>query len=239
MPLPFPVQLDLLPGHVEVIDFDLDCVAPPHAVHVLSPGERVRAVQFRFERDRRRFVLAHAGLRSVLASCLGCDAGAVSIAARRKGKPELAAPHAETRFSLSHSGGRAVVAVARAIEIGIDLEEIRDGVEHVQVAGRSFTSREREAVVRAGGESLATFFRCWVLKEAYLKARGDGLSVSLSDFEVDPSRATDCLRWSSLGDQDRWRLEALAIDPPYVAALAGERGGWRVRRWSGIEGFDR
>src|ERR1700685_4330418 len=79
---------------------------------VLSADELARALRFRFDRDRQRFVAARALVRTILASYLSADAKTLSFSYSKKEKPSLAAPHdaCGIHFNISHSGGVALLA---------------------------------------------------------------------------------------------------------------------------------
>jgi len=94
-----------------------------------------------------------------------------------RGEPPL-------EFNLAHSDNRVVFAFAHW-PVGVDVERIRPLPDLLTIAARFFAPGEYEAMQRLTGAPLEdTFFRCWTLKEAYLKAAGDGLSVPLSAFQV-------------------------------------------------------
>ena len=89
------------------------------------------------------------------------------------------------RFNVSHSHGIALYAVTRGREVGIDLERIRSDLAVAEIAERFFSRREiamlRTLPIEAQRQA---FFRCWTRKEAYIKARGEGLSLPLDQFDV-------------------------------------------------------
>src|SRR5688572_32828154 len=90
----------------------------------LSDAERRRAGRFRFERDRRRFIVARARLRELLAARLDVKPEAIELAYGKNGKPGLAQRFADTgwRFNVSHCDEVAVYAFSCDSEIGIDIE---------------------------------------------------------------------------------------------------------------------
>lgn len=237
-PPPFPLRFSPDPAHVEVIDFEIGRTPRADSVASLAPEEQVRAERFLFARDRVRFVNARAGLRRVLGACLGVEPSAVAFAYEPKGKPvlERGVAAAAIKFNLSHSGDRAVVAVTVGRELGVDVEHLRREVDHAGIAA-FFTPGERAALQRGSeDERRSAFYRCWVAKESYLKARGDGLTSSLDAFEVDVADSGLGLRWSSLGDPPgRWRIEALDLCEGYASAVTSEAGAWGLRRWSELE----
>jgi len=230
----FPPRLDVEATRVEVVELGIDAPADPEAEATLAPEERERARRFLFERDRSRFTAARAGLRAVLGACLGLEPASVPLRVRLGGKPELDVADTALRFNLSHSGERALVAVALGRDVGVDVELLRD-IDHLSMAQRFFTRGEQAAIAASARGPLLGFYRCWVAKESYLKARGEGLASPLDAFEVDPDAPAGCLRWSALDeDPRRWRLEQLDVGDGYAAAVTCEEGNWTLRRWRGI-----
>jgi 4'-phosphopantetheinyl transferase len=203
----------------------------------LSAEETMRAARFRFPADQARFVVAHGALRAILAACLGTDARELRFATGNGEKPFLEAPGAaaSVRFNLSHSRDLALVAVSQGREVGVDLE-CRPGVRDIDaIAGRYFSAAERRTLEGlAANQRQDAFLRGWVLKEAYLKACGDGLRRRLDDFDVtlddeDPPRLL-AVR-DRPGDESRWSFRYLRPHPEFVAVLAVEGAGWRLERW--------
>ena len=230
----FPSRLTPDLAHVEVVGFEIGPPVGPLAEATLAPEERARAARFVFDRDRTRFVNARAGLRAVLGICLGVEPASVGLSYEPRGKPILEVAHPPLRFNLSHSGDRALVAVALGREVGIDIELIR-WIDHAGLARAFFSPGERAALERGSeNERHAAFYRCWVAKESYLKARGDGLTSSLDAFEVDVTTRSGGLRWSTLEEQPhRWRIEQLDLGDGYAGAVTSEVGDWFVRHWEG------
>jgi 4'-phosphopantetheinyl transferase len=201
----------------------------------LSVEERERASRFRHSVDRARFVAAHGALRAILGRCLGVGPGCLRFSYGRFGKPALGGPlgASSVEFNLSHSGDLALVAASFGRRLGIDLERIDASRSGQEIAERFFSTREI-AALRALPRERQTdaFFACWTRKEAYLKARGDGLSFPLDRFSVsvspeEPASLLDC------GDDEtqRWVLQDLSPAAGWAAAVAIEGRGWRLRRW--------
>ncbi len=140
------------------------------------------------------------------------------------------------QFNLSHSGDLALLAVARGRRLGIDVEAVRPMADAGPIAARFFSPRECERFRRLPeSEQLAAFFRCWTRKEAYMKATGAGMSMPLDQFDVtlSPGEPPALLRVEGLPDEpSRWSYRDLDPGPGYLAALAVEGTGWRLR------GFD-
>jgi 4'-phosphopantetheinyl transferase len=201
----------------------------------LAPDELARAARFVFPVDRERFVAARDALRQILARYIGCSPRQVHFGYSQHGKPTLRAPGASTglTFNLSHTRDLALCAVTRGREVGIDVEAIRPEVAIDEIARTTFSPAERSALAALPpGERLAAFFACWTRKEAYLKARGDGLTYPLDQFDVSlgPGEAP-ALLGSREGPAEvrRWDLRALDLGERYAAALAVARPAGRVR----------
>jgi len=139
---------------------------------------------------------------------------------------------------MSHSRG-ALYAVTRDREVGIDPEFIRRDLEVDQIAERFFSRRET-ATLRALPTPMReyAFFLCWTRKETYIKARGEGLSPPLDQFDVSLIPGEPAALLSTHPDSSealRWLLEELPLASGYVAALAleGCRGSLSCRQWPG------
>jgi 4'-phosphopantetheinyl transferase len=152
---------------------------------LLSADERQRAKQFRFDKDRRLYTIAHAGMRSLLAFYLGVAADEIHLVSGAHGKPSVAGPAgSRLQFNLSHSHELALLAVARSKAVGVDVELVKD-FAFQEVAERFFTAKE-VAELSALPQTLQrdAFYKCWTSKEAFLKAKGTGLSGKLDEVEI-------------------------------------------------------
>jgi 4'-phosphopantetheinyl transferase len=206
-------------------------------LHSLAADEQARAERFYFERDREHFVVARGVLRAILGGYLNRAPESLSFCYSSHGKPALAGEsdaHA-IHFNVSHSHGVALYAVTRGREVGIDLERIRPGVEVVEIAERFFSPREVAMLQALPTEfQCEAFFRCWTRKEAYIKARGEGLSLPLDQFDVSlaPGEAATILGTRpNPSEASRWFLQEIASAPGYEAAVAVEGHGWRLSCW--------
>ncbi len=156
---------------------------------LLSRDEQDRASRFRVEDARGNFILTRGTLRLLLAAYLQKKPDQLSFGLTKYGKPFLDGPPDArvngVHFNVSHADGLALLGFARQREIGVDVERIRPELDTWQLAERFFSAHERSVLKNLGGEELqSAFFRCWSRKEAYIKARGEGLSLPLSQFDV-------------------------------------------------------
>jgi 4'-phosphopantetheinyl transferase len=204
---------------------------------VLAGDELVRAQRFRFERDRRHFIVARGVLRSILSRYLQILPEEVQFEYGLRGKPTLATGCGDgrLRFNLSHSHELALYAVTYDRELGVDIECMRPLDDAESIATHFFSAREQKAL-----RDLPThlkhqgFFNCWTRKEACIKATGEGLYQSLDGFDVSLAPGEPAQLLAVLGKPDevrRWTLRALQPPAGYAAALAVEGSGWRLRCW--------
>ena len=176
----------------------------------LSDAERERAARFRFERDRRRFVVARARLREELAKRLGGRPEAVEFAYGDNGKPRL--PNQALQFSVSHCDDVALFAFSQTAQVGVDVEAIRPVREADAIAVQFFSPLEHAGYAAlAPRDRLLGFFRVWTRKEAYVKALGVGFSMALERFDL------------SVAPRG-WRLHSFFPLPGFVASLASHHG---------------
>jgi len=163
---------DLVPPHGTVHVWRASLDPPAHHVQrlqdVLSDPERVRAGQFSFQRDRTRCIVARGLLRVLLGRYLAIPPAQLRLHSGDTGKPVLAETQASgIEFSVSHSHGLVVYAVACSRRIGVDIERVRAVAGWAAVPGRVLSPRE-QAVFRSlpPGQQRAAFFRAWTRKEA-------------------------------------------------------------------------
>jgi 4'-phosphopantetheinyl transferase len=204
----------------------------------LSPAELARSERFVRDADGRQFVISHGALRSILGDYLGVPAAAVAFGCTGTGKPFLVSMPG-LHFNLTHSADFAAVAVART-PVGIDIEQIRPLDDAREIASHYFSAAECDALEKLPeGERLRAFYRCWTRKEAYVKARGEGLSLPLDGFSVSLTEDLPAVVHSDFGPAEtgRWKLGGVHPAAGYAGAVAVE-GSWRNRAdrfWSAPE----
>lgn len=203
----------------------------------LALDERARAVGYHFSRDRSRFVVRRSLLRAILSSYTGMRPSKIRFDVGRYGKPALRGQRVDRGldFTVSHSDGLALYAVTRGRPLGVDVERIRPLRDLFDVADRFFSTTERMdlAAVR-DDRRVEAFFQCWTRKEAFLKAKGVGLTEPLAGFDVSltPGEAARILSVHRVPFvASRWSLRHLRPAAGYVAALALEETGLPVSHW--------
>jgi 4'-phosphopantetheinyl transferase len=150
------------------------------------------------------------------------------------GKPSLGYGHSASgiRFNLSHSDRIVVLAFVHARELGVDVEQIHRDIGVNEIAGRFFSQAEQAAFAEVPEElKQEAFFRCWTRKEAFVKAKGEGLYLPLDQFDVSllPGQPAHVLGTRpDPEERRRWSMWELNVGRDYAAALVVEGEGMRV-----------
>jgi 4'-phosphopantetheinyl transferase len=230
---------------VQVWTIALDAAPPviPGVEEILDAYEQYQALRFPAGQLRTRYIAAHVAVRRILGQCLGKDPGDVRLSRTASGKPFVA--DAPLAFNLSHCGPLAVCAVTRSGAVGVDIEAMRKVEDADGIVAHFFAPGEVAEYNRHTGESrLATFFRLWTRKEAYLKATGEGLSRPLNTFDVATGGALPARPVGSGGDDltpVRWAIHSFSPSPGYVGALACEADSIFIDAfiWTDVPGLTR
>jgi 4'-phosphopantetheinyl transferase len=203
---------------------------------LLSEREQEQAARFHFERDRRRYLAAHAALRAILAKYLDCPPQAICWQENSYGKPALTQPAAGLHFNLAHSHELALVAVTRLGEIGVDLEHARLVEDMDHLAQKTFSGAEVAQLNRLStAQRQQAFFECWARKEAFIKALGEGLSHPLQGFSVtllpgEPARLLEV--GGDAQEAAQWTIRTIAAHAEYAAAFAVRATSVQLRCWN-------
>jgi 4'-phosphopantetheinyl transferase len=208
----------------------------PELESLLSPSERVRGASYRLPRDGHRFIVARAFLRRMLALYLVVDPRQIRFSRQSHGKPVLTGVRTarDLRFNVSSSADRAAVAVAWQREVGVDLERIRPDFGFEDIVDQFFSAAERSALRACPSAGRAdAFFHAWVRKEAYLKARGEGLDRALSSFDVpitpdaaSPAAASAVLAGEDLSRGTLWFVREVPTEPGFALAVCAPHKDW-------------
>jgi 4'-phosphopantetheinyl transferase len=228
-------SLELKAVHLWGIELDGSPHCLERCAQWLDEEEQHRAARLIREEDRQRYVLAHGGLRAVLSRYLGIGPDVVSLYRNKAGKPsltrELRGQPAIT-FNMSHAHGRALIAVSKGQEVGVDLERIRSDVEVAKLSERYFAPSEHATIMQSTHEQRAArFFRYWVSKEAVLKAQGLGLQA-LSQCEIllgADGVGAEVLVPMGSPLQNNWRVRLLSCGEGWEGAVAAQGMDWVVQ----------
>ena len=193
---------------------------------MLDDSELQRANGHHFVSDRETFIAAHALTRAMLSSATGKPTGAWHYVEGEFGKPYLAPGCGADglRFNISHTRGLVACAIAYR-ELGVDVEAT-DRSTDIDVADTVLAPEEALLVNTAPPErQRCLFFRFWTLKEAFIKATGEGLKRPLDSFsfELDPIRISfhpERTRGSHSDDPEGWQFAEYVPLPNRHLALA-------------------
>ena len=228
--------MDLLPlnaVHVDLVHTDSvdDSTREDAYRALLSSEETERMARLIFERDRRRFLLTRALVRTMLSRYASVAPADWVFIANVHGRPEIfdrprGVP--DLRFNISHTEGLIACAVTIGREVGVDVEHIGRRLTY-DVAGRFFAPKEvTDLKSLPADEQPKVFFDYWTLKEAYIKARGFGLALPLGDFAFTLSpRSSPQIAFEPALDDDpsTWQFYQDWPTPQHRLGLAVRRDG--------------
>jgi 4'-phosphopantetheinyl transferase len=205
-------------------------------MRILSVDERARAEKFHFEADKRRHIIGRGMARTLIGHCLHRPPDGLKFAYNGFGKPSLAPDTGPSiEFNISHSGELVLVALAYGRTLGVDVESMQREMATGEIATRFFSPNECRVLSSLPADAqCAAFFACWTRKEAYLKARGDGLSLPLDQFDVAflPGEKPRLLETRhDPAEAGRWTMCALEPGHGCAAALAVEGSQWKLACW--------
>jgi 4'-phosphopantetheinyl transferase len=199
---------------------------------LLDAAEKEQEPRFYFERDRRRYLVTRALVRTVLSRYAPIQPKDWTFSTNAYGRPDIAnaqAKDASLTFNLSHTRSLIVLGVTRHRALGVDVENVRARPVSLDLADHYFAPQEVAALAAVPPHRQQyRFFEYWTLKEAYIKARGMGLSLPLDKFSfhypddhaveiaIDPELADNAARWQF------WQCRPT---PEYLLAVCAERVG--------------
>lgn len=232
MPL-LPDTVDIWIAHID----DAAVLGVPNTSldGILAPEERERRSRLRFGSDRKLFTMAHALLRMALARYAPVLPSAWTFTRGAYGKPALRADQMQMHrlyFSLSHAGTAVTCAVCHAADVGVDIEPLDNAVDPCELAASVLSPAEQASLsALENGARRQRFLALWTLKEAYVKARGLGLSFPLQDcsFSLDPLQIA--FAGPVVDDPDDWQFDSQLVDNGHIIAAAAHLGSARPLRF--------
>ncbi len=191
---------------------------------ILSEEENRRMERFHFEKDRRRFALSRIHLRTLLGKYLHHNPQDILFTNNEQGKPSLLSPAPSIYFNLSHSHEWCLMAFTRTAELGVDLEYEKKNPKGLDVASKYFSEKESALLRSAPEEKQGEYFlTLWTLKEAFIKAKGQGLKIPLDSFEIvwQATHPRPILRlFQNPSEAATWGLFSFIPETGYRAAVA-------------------
>lgn len=215
--------------------------APAIAAAQLDDGD-IHLWRIPYRPEQRR-----APLLALLGEYLGVALDESSVFAAPGGKPRLAgslatgAAHPQLDFNWSHSGGFALVALARDLPLGVDIEHLAKRPRALEIAERFFDPAEAETLAALDESARKrAFIALWCAKESVLKAEGTGLSFGLARlaFRLDGQGLWQLARTDpALGGVDEWQVAGFEAAPDYRGALAWRGDNRRLHAFQPLPGL--
>jgi 4'-phosphopantetheinyl transferase len=233
---PIPtVSIDCALVHVWGVDLDLQEADFPLAWSLLSEEEQRRVDRLLSSLHRRRYVAAHAALRKLLSSYCG-NCPSLVINKTGEGKPYLP-DFPSLRFSLTHSHEKAVVAVAKGRDVGVDLEKVRLEMDVLGLAQRFLSTRDQCFIEKHHIEGQRPtgiherFLMTWVAREAVAKADGAGIRFPLHQEWLELAEHATA-GWLVRGSGTRHErvgfVRFLDLEPGWIGAVSASGSDWNV-----------
>jgi len=204
----------------------LDDAAVAEATSTLSGDELAQYRRFHFARDARDYAAAHALLRATLSRYGDRAPERWRFDKTANGKPFLVDQGAGcASFSLSHTHGMVACAVTQDADVGVDVECIDRAVDAGEIAARFFAPTEADLLARLDADARRDrFFDLWTLKEAFVKALGVGLSMSLASlaFTIDAAGGVTLEAPADI-DTKTWQFGLFTPGPRHRLAVVARR----------------
>lgn len=197
---------------------------------LLTGKEQAQERRFHFRKDQHRYLVTRALVRTVLSRYAPVAPEQWLFSPNAYGKPEIANDDRTAKkisFNISHTHGLIVLGITGYKSLGLDTENVRARQAPIDVA-RHYFSADEVAALHALPVNMQhdRFFQYWTLKEAYIKARGMGLSIPLDQFSFHlPHDVHPGISFHSLLDDhaSRWRFWQFRVSSEYLMAVCAER----------------
>ncbi len=185
---------------------------------VLGEREIARLDSFPFDREKKSYLISQGILRMLLGAYTCKNPQDVQMGRHSRGKP-YSADDRKLFFNMSNSGDYCVFAFCRVGEVGIDLEMTRELSDLEQLIRTNFTESEQRFINAIPAERMRRFFLFWTIKESYLKATGEGMSIAPHNLEFDASgKGIRLLSVNGVEDFEDWCFDECSF-PGYVRML--------------------
>jgi len=199
---------------------------------LLSDAEKQQEPRFYFAKDRLRYLVTRALVRTVLSRYIPIHPKDWTFSTNAYGRPDIAneqAGDARLEFNISHTHSLIVLGVTRGRALGVDVENFQQREALLDIADRFFAPPEVVALnAMPSHQQQYRFFEYWTFKESYIKARGMGLSLPLDkfSFQYPDDHAVEIAIHPELADDaTRWQFWQFRPTPKYLVAICAERVG--------------
>ncbi len=237
-----PTQIGEQEVHLWLIELNAE-TNTLQSTELLSSEECRRTSAFRFLKDSLRFATTRSALRLLLGRYLNADPRRLIFDYSRMGKPSLGGEHSTSglQFNVSHCAEMSMLAFTTNRAIGVDIERVRENLDTDEIAERFFSENEKRTLSSLPVfEKRRGFFDCWTRKEAYLKARGEGLAL-LETFDVSIELGEPpCIRATrpDPAEAKRWTMLLPPVPRDFAAAVVVEGQSCILKSYPVMNYFD-
>ena len=185
-----------------------ELAASAEALALMAPDESTQQKRFIFPEHRHEYLATRVLVRRVLGRYLDVPPASLRFVRNEHGRPALEQPKSALSFNLSNTPGLVVCLVSGHYTVGVDTELASRAANILGIARTVFAEAElRDLLALEGDARERRAVTLWTLKEAYIKARGMGLTLPLEKFafafqagaevriEIDPSLGDDATQW--------------------------------------------
>jgi 4'-phosphopantetheinyl transferase len=209
--------------HVWQTDLKTLSIDSKDTLKALSPDELERADKFRFAKDLEHFVIRRYLLRLILSKYCDCQPYELIFRYNSCKKPFICLPGSkEIKFNMSYSDDLMLVGICKHYDIGVDIEKVNEIHDLENIAIENFSPQELK-YCNSKLDRTSAFFKIWTRKEAFIKARGKGLYLSLKSFCVDIN-STGSFEHPVIFDRPSesklWRTSGLITADGYMSSMA-------------------
>ena len=186
---------------------------------LLSREELKKIRWLKFEKDQNKNIISQGVLRLLLSDYLKVENSELILKRHRKGKPFIE-NNKSLFFNMSNSGNLCVYAFSRQGEVGIDIEEKKSLPDIDDLILKNMKGQEIDYINNHPDQKENSFFRFWTLKEAYLKAIGEGMRLTPDKLEfMIENENIRLINQHGLNDQEDWIMRVFYPKTYYFGAL--------------------
>ena len=199
------------------------------AYEYLTCSEKNHLNKLRRTDTKLQYQVSHGCLRKILSSMLNIPGSELTFHKQVHGKPFLAnlpldAP--SLHFNISHSQDYAAIGISSYAPIGVDIERIRPDFPAEKLAKRFFHPNEYTVFLSLpDSDRHSWFIKHWTMKESFVKALGDGLTLSTTSFEIVPKNDMEnifCIKISQK-DFSSWHIQSVKAPDGYCLSVASQK----------------
>lgn len=214
-----PANLVAADIHIWKINLDKNDAYLDENSHLLSKAELEKSQRLFKQQHQNRAIAMKVQLRLILSRYLEQPANSIEFAVAEFGKPYIKS--SVINFNVSHSQGKALLAISLSEAIGVDLECWRE-LDHAEaIVKRHYSESEKAYWAKlAERQKTSVFFDIWTRKEAFIKATGRGLALGLSKCSFDVENTGQLIACpEQYGAATSWSVHRLNVAEKVSASL--------------------